>query len=211
VGQARALARAGGDGRARGPGACGASAFLRLGQPAGGSGALPRRAVQPAGPACSGAGGMTGLVNRPERPIYLDYQATTPTDPRVVEVMLPLFTEEFGNPHSEDHIIGRRAAEAVERARGQVAELIGADPREIIFTSGATESNNLAIKGAARFRRAHEGRGHLVALATEHKCVLESLHALEAEGFEVELLPVAESGLVELDRFEAALRDDTAL
>lgn len=153
----------------------------------------------------------SGPGNRPEQPIYLDYQATTPTDPRVVEVMLPFFTEAFGNPHSEEHEIGRRAAEAVEQARGEVARLIGAEAREVVFTSGATESNNLAIKGAARFRRAREGRAHVVTLATEHKCVVESAKALEREGFEVEFLPVLESGLVDLDRVAAALRDDTAL
>ncbi|MEX0759681.1 MAG: aminotransferase class V-fold PLP-dependent enzyme [Tistlia sp.] len=151
------------------------------------------------------------LPNRPARPIYLDYQSTTPTDPRVLEVMLPLFTEQFGNPHSDEHELGRRAAAAVEQARGEVASLIGAEARELIFTSGATESNNLAIKGAARFRRAHEGRSHLVTLATEHKCVLESAKALGREGFEVEILPVGQDGLVDLDRLAASLREDTAL
>jgi cysteine desulfurase len=102
-------------------------------------------------------------------PIYLDNQATTPTDPRVVEAMLPWFTEKFGNPHSTSHGFGREAAEAVEAARGKVASLIGADAREIVFTSGATESNNLAVKGSALFRRRHEGRDHIVTLETVHK------------------------------------------
>ncbi len=149
--------------------------------------------------------------NRPARPIYLDYQSTTPTDPRVVERMLPFFTEVFGNPHSEEHELGRQAGAAVEQARDEIGRLIGAEAREVVFTSGATESNNLAIKGAARFRRAREGRAHVVTLATEHKCVLESAKALEREGFEIEILPVRENGLVELERLEAALRDDTAL
>ena len=112
--------------------------------------------------------------NRATSPIYLDYQATTPTDPRVVKAMLPWFTERFGNPHSADHRHGWDAAEAVDRARDQVGRLIGARGREIIFTSGATESNNLAIKGVARARRRKEGRDRVITLESEHKCVLES-------------------------------------
>lgn len=145
------------------------------------------------------------------RPVYLDYQATTPTDPRVVEAMLPWFTEKFGNPHSTSHGFGREAAEAVETARAEVAALIGADPRDIVFTSGATESNNLAIKGVARFRRRHEGRDHVVTVATEHKCVLESARALEAEGFAVTYLPVGPDGLLDAAALEAAVSDQTAL
>jgi cysteine desulfurase len=145
------------------------------------------------------------------RPVYLDYQATTPTDPRVLEAMLPWFTEKFGNPHSTSHGFGREAADAVEAARAEVAALIGADAREIVFTSGATEANNLALKGAARFRRQHEGRDHVVTLATEHKCVLESARALEAEGFSVTYLPVEADGLVRPESLEAALTERTAL
>ncbi len=145
----------------------------------------------------------------PERPIYLDYQATTPTDPRVVEAMLPYFSEHFGNPHSVHHSFGWDAEAAVETARGQIAALIGAEPREIVFTSGATESNNLAIKGAARFHKAR--RPHLVTLTTEHKCVLESCRRMESEGLEVTYLPVEGNGLIDLDRLEAAVTERTAL
>jgi cysteine desulfurase len=143
--------------------------------------------------------------------IYLDYQATTPTDPRVVEAMLPWFTERFGNPHSEEHAYGWDAEEAVERARGEVAAILAADPREIVFTSGATESNNLAIKGAARFRRRREGRDRVVTLATEHKCVLESARALEREGFEIAILPVRDDGLIDPEALRAAIDARTAV
>ncbi|HUC61000.1 MAG TPA: IscS subfamily cysteine desulfurase [Alphaproteobacteria bacterium] len=147
--------------------------------------------------------------NRPHLPIYLDYQATTPVDPRVLQAMLPYFAEKFGNPGSVSHSFGREASLAVENAREQVAALIGAEAREIVFTSGATESNNLAIKGAARFRG--ETRRHIVTLATEHKCVLESAKAMEAEGFRVTYLPVERDGLVDLGRLAAALDEDTVL
>ena len=143
------------------------------------------------------------------RPIYFDYQATTPVDPRVLEAMLPWFTEKFGNAGSVTHAYGREAEAAVERAREQVAALIGAEAREIVFTSGATESNNLAIKGAARFHR--EERDRVVTLATEHKCVLESAKALEREGGRVTILPVRPDGLVDLAVLEAALDDHTAV
>ena len=143
------------------------------------------------------------------RPIYFDYQATTPIDPRVLEAMLPWFTEKFGNAGSVTHAYGREAEAAVERAREQVAALIGAEAREIVFTSGATESNNLAIKGAARFHR--EERDRVVTLATEHKCVLESAKALEREGGRVTILPVRPDGLVDLAVLEAALDDHTAV
>ena len=152
-------------------------------------------------------------VNTP--PIYLDNQATTRVDPRVLEAMLPYFTEHFGNPHSTSHAYGRVAAEAIERARSEVAALIHADPREIVFTSGATEANNLAIKGAAHFARAHphteQIRDHIVALQTEHKCVLESCAELEQEGFAVTYLPVEPDGLVSLAALEGALSDRTLL
>src|SRR5437870_13316566 len=122
-------------------------------------------------------------------PIYLDNQSSTKLDPRVLEAMLPFFTEQFGNPHSTTHAYGRIAAEAIEEARGEIAALIQADPRELIFTSGATEANNLAIKGTAHFARAHpqsgQPRDHIVTLETEHKCVLESCKQLEREGFAV--------------------------
>ena len=148
-------------------------------------------------------------------PIYLDNQSTTRVDPRVLEAMLPYFTEHFGNPHSASHPYGRLAAEAVEQARGEIAALIRADPREIIFTSGATEANNLAIKGAAHFARAHPQKGkirdHIVALQTEHKCVLESCKALEAESFGVTYLGVEPGGLVSLAALEAALSERTLL
>src|SRR6185369_8654066 len=148
-------------------------------------------------------------------PIYLDNQSSTPLDPRVLEAMLPYFTEHFGNPHSESHVYGRNAMATIETARGQVARLIGADVREIVFTSGATESNNLALKGAAHFARAHpvgdRTRDHLIALTTEHKCVLESAASLEREGFAVTYLPVEPSGLVSPDRLAAAITDRTLL
>ncbi len=148
-------------------------------------------------------------------PIYLDNQSSTRVDPRVLEAILPYFTEHFGNPHSSSHAYGQIAAEAVELARSEVAALIHADPREIVFTSGATEANNLAIKGAAHFARAH-GRGgvlrdHIVTLATEHKCVLESCAQLAREGFEVTYLPVEPDGLVDLGKLAAALTERTLL
>lgn len=148
-------------------------------------------------------------------PVYLDNQSSTRVDPRVLEAMLPYFTEDFGNPHSASHAYGRVAAEAVERARGEVAGLIHADPREIVFTSGATESNNLAIKGAAHFARAHpqggRHRDHIVTLQTEHKCVLESCRELEREGFAVTYLPVEPNGLVALSTLADALSERTLL
>lgn len=143
------------------------------------------------------------------RPIYLDYQATTPCDPRVLKVMLPYFTEEFGNPHSRSHAYGWRAEEAVETARAHVAKIINADPREVIFTSGATESNNLAIKGVAHFYK--EKKDHIVTCATEHKCVLDSCRHLEQEGFKVTYLPVQANGLIDLEVLKQALTDRTVL
>jgi cysteine desulfurase len=155
---------------------------------------------------------MSATVPANDAPVYLDYQATTPTDPRVVAAMLPYFTEKFGNPHSS-HRFGHEAEAAVEQARAEIAALIGADPREIVFTSGATESNNLAIKGAARFLRDERGAGRdrIVTLATEHKCVIESCRRLEQEGFAVTFLPVEADGLVDLERLRAALGPRTAL
>jgi cysteine desulfurase len=141
--------------------------------------------------------------------IYLDYQATTPCDPRVVGKMLPYFTEIFGNPHSRNHPHGWAAEEAVEKARAQVAALIGADPREIIFTSGATESNNLALKGVSGFYR--EKKTHIITCVTEHKCVLDSCRHLEQDGFSVTYLPVQPNGLVDLANLQDAIRPDTIL
>jgi cysteine desulfurase len=147
--------------------------------------------------------------NMPARPIYLDYQATTPLDPRVLEAMMPYFTEKFGNPHSRSHLYGWEAEEGVEKARAQVASIIGADDREVIFTSGATESNNLAIKGVAHFYK--DKKNHIVTLVTEHKCVLDTCRHLEQEGFEVTYLPVQQNGLVDLDRLAAAIGAKTVL
>jgi cysteine desulfurase len=143
------------------------------------------------------------------RPIYLDYAATTPVDPRVVQQMVPFLYEHFGNPASRSHAYGWTAEEAVEIARKNVAALVGADPREIAWTSGATESNNLAIKGAAQFHRA-KGR-HLITLKTEHKAVLDTMRELERDGFEVSYLDVQPDGLLDLDVLRQALRPDTLL
>jgi len=147
--------------------------------------------------------------NAPAEPIYLDYQATTPTDPRVVDAMLPYFTQKFGNPHSRNHSHGWDAEAAVENARRQVASIIKADEREVVFTSGATESNNLAIKGVMRFHK--DRRNHMITLVTEHKCVLDSARHLEMEGIEVTYLPVQPNGLVDLAVLKAAITDKTAL
>ncbi len=148
--------------------------------------------------------------NRPDLPIYLDYQATTPCDPRVVDVMLPYFTEKFGNPHSRNHHYGWEAEDAVEVARGHIAAIIGADdPREIVFTSGATESNNMALKGVAHFYK--EKKDHIITVVTEHKCVLDSARHLEQEGFRVTYLPVAKNGLIDLEQLRAEITDRTLL
>ena len=145
----------------------------------------------------------------PHYPIYMDYGATTPVDPRVVDKMIPWLREHFGNPASRSHAWGWEAEEIVEKSRQQVAELIGADPREIVWTSGATESNNLAIKGAAHF---YKTRGkHIVTVKTEHKAVLDTTRELERQGFEVTYLDVQEDGLLDLNRFRDALRPDTIL
>ena len=152
----------------------------------------------------------TNTIGRePGQPIYLDYQATTPCDPRVVEKMLPYFTEKFGNAHSRTHRYGWEAEEAVEVAREQIADIIGADSKEIIFTSGATESNNLAIKGVAQFYK--DKKDHVVTVVTEHKCVLDTCRHLEQEGFKVTYLPVKPNGLVDLGELEAAITDRTAI
>lgn len=145
----------------------------------------------------------------PHFPIYMDYGATTPVDQRVVDAMIPWLREHFGNPASRSHAWGWEAEEAVEKARGHVADLIGADPREIVWTSGATESNNLALKGAAHFYKS-KGK-HLITVKTEHKAVLDTMRELERQGFEVTYLDVQEDGLLDMDKFKAALRPDTIL
>lgn len=142
-------------------------------------------------------------------PIYLDYQATTPVDPRVMEKMLPYFTQKFGNPHSRSHAFGWEAEAAADLAREQVAKLINASEKEIIFTSGATESNNIAIKGVARFYK--DKKNHIITVVTEHKCVLDSCRHLEQEGFEVTYLPVQPNGLIDLDVLRGAIKDSTVL
>ncbi|MBE2969021.1 IscS subfamily cysteine desulfurase [Burkholderia cepacia] len=143
------------------------------------------------------------------RPIYMDYSATTPVDPRVVDKMVPFLHEQFGNPASRSHSYGWDAEQAVEEARAHVAALLGADPREIVWTSGATEGNNLAIKGAAYF---YQGKGrHLVTVKTEHKAVLDTCRELERQGFDVTYLDVREDGLLDLDTVRQALRADTIL
>ena len=148
----------------------------------------------------------------PKKPVYLDYQATTPMDPRVLEAMTPYLGEVFGNPHSTSHSFGWQAADAVEKARGQVAALIGADPKEIVFTSGATEANNLALKGVARFyRNAPTPKDHIITVVTEHKCVLEACRSLERDGFTVTYLAVDEDGLIDPEELEAAITDRTIL
>jgi cysteine desulfurase len=142
-------------------------------------------------------------------PLYLDYQATTPTDPRVVDEMLPYFTEKYGNPHSRSHSFGWEAEEATEIAREQVAKLIGADSKEVIFTSGATESNNLAIKGVADFYK--DKKNHIITVKTEHKCVLDTCRHLEQQGFSVTYLNVDKQGFVNLDDLKNAITEKTLL
>ena len=149
------------------------------------------------------------MTRNPKKPIYLDYQATTPTDQRVVRAMLPYFTEKFGNPHSAGHYFGWEAKEAVEMAREQIAGLIGAEAREIYFTSGATEANNLALKGVAGFYK--KRKNHLITLATEHMCVLDSAFDLEQEGIEVTYLAVGGDGLIDLDQLRDAIGPQTLL
>jgi len=143
------------------------------------------------------------------RSLYLDAQATTPMDPRVLDKMMPYMTTFHGNPHSRTHMYGWESEAAVELARKQVADLIGADKKEIIFTSGATESNNIAVKGVARFYKMN--KKHVITTQTEHKCVLDSCRALQSEGFEVTYLPVKPNGLIDLEELEAAMRPDTSL
>jgi len=148
-------------------------------------------------------------MQTPHFPIYMDYSATNPCDPRVVDAMIPWLREHFGNPASRSHAWGWEAEEAVEKARAQVAALIGADPREIVWTSGATESNNLALKGAAHFYKS-KGK-HIITVKTEHKAVLDTCRELERQGFEVTYMDVQADGLLDLEAFKAAIRPDTIL
>ncbi|ORY08011.1 cysteine desulfurase [Basidiobolus meristosporus CBS 931.73] len=149
------------------------------------------------------------LSSSSSRPIYLDMQATSPTDPRVLDAMLPYLTAQYGNPHSRTHKYGWESEDAVEVARKQVADIIGADPKEIIFTSGATESNNISIKGVARFYKGK--KNHIITTQTEHKCVLDSCRVLQSEGFDVTYLPVQSNGIVDLEELKAAIRPDTSI
>ena len=144
-----------------------------------------------------------------QRPIYLDYQATTPCDPRVLEAMIPWFTEKFGNPHSRNHEYGWEAEEATLMAREHIAALIGADAKDIIFTSGATESNNLSLKGVAHFYKGK--KNHIITAVTEHKCVLDACRHLEEEGFNVTYLPVQPNGLIDFNQLKESLTDQTAI
>jgi cysteine desulfurase len=149
------------------------------------------------------------FVTAPHFPIYMDYSATTPIDPRVADKMIPFLREQFGNPASRSHMYGWTAEAAVEEARGHVAALVGADPREIIWTSGATESNNLAIKGAAQFYKT-KGK-HIITVKTEHKAVLDTVRELERVGFEATYLAPQDNGLITIEQLEAAIRPDTIL
>merc|ERR1712144_69592 len=149
------------------------------------------------------------VMDEGQRPIYLDMQATTPLDPRVLDAMLPFYAGLYGNPHSRTHAYGWETDKAVEQAREHVASLIGANPKEIIFTSGATESNNIAVKGVSKFYG--ERKKHIITTQTEHKCVLDSCRHLQAAGFEVTYLPVRNDGLINMKDLEAAIRPETAL
>ncbi|KAL8815981.1 MAG: hypothetical protein Q9223_004939 [Gallowayella weberi] len=151
------------------------------------------------------------IMDEGTRPIYLDMQATTPTDPRVLDAMLPFLTGLYGNPHSRTHAYGWETESAAEEARQHIADLIGANSKEIIFTSGATESNNMSIKGVARFFGRSGKKKHLITTQTEHKCVLDSCRHLQEEGFEITYLPVQHNGVIDLKELEAAIREDTAL
>jgi len=155
--------------------------------------------------------GQATIMDGGTRPIYLDAQATTPVDPRVLDAMLPYFTGMYGNPHSRTHAYGWESEKAADQAREHVAKLIGADPKEIIFTSGATESNNMSIKGVARFFGRGGKKKHIITCQTEHKCVLDSCRHMQDEGFDVTYLPVGNNGLVDMDQLKAAIRPDTML
>ncbi|MCH9754101.1 MAG: IscS subfamily cysteine desulfurase [Alphaproteobacteria bacterium] len=152
---------------------------------------------------------MDDIKQKLKFPIYMDYQSTTPMDKRVLDVMLPYFTEKFGNPHSRSHSMGWETGDAIEVARKQVADVIGANPKEIVFTSGATESNNLAIKGAAQFYK--DQKNHIITVKTEHKCVLDACRNLEQLGFEITYLPVNEEGLLDLNLLKLAIKEKTLM
>ncbi|MGX6960674.1 MAG: IscS subfamily cysteine desulfurase [Rickettsia endosymbiont of Pentastiridius leporinus] len=152
---------------------------------------------------------MNTQLNNPILPIYMDYQATTPLDPRVMEAMLPYFTTKFGNPHSRSHSFGWEAENAVEEARSRVAKLINAEAKEIIFTSGATESNNLAIKGVAKFYG--NKKNHIITVVSEHKCVLDACRHLEQEGMKITYLPIKANGIIDLEVLKNAITDHTML
>jgi len=152
---------------------------------------------------------LMDTIRAPHFPIYLDYSATTPVDPRVADKMIPYLREQFGNPASRSHLYGWEAEKAVEEARGHVAALVNADPREIIWTSGATEGNNLAIKGAAHFYKT-KGK-HIITVKTEHKAVLDTVRELERQGFEATYLESGANGLITIEQLEAAIRPDTIL
>ncbi|KAF2748697.1 cysteine desulfurase [Sporormia fimetaria CBS 119925] len=151
------------------------------------------------------------IMDQGTRPVYFDMQATTPLDPRVLDAMLPYMTGIFGNPHSRTHAYGWESEKAVEQARAHIAELIGAHPKEIIFTSGATESNNMSIKGVARFYGKGGKKNHIITSQTEHKCVLDSCRHMQDEGFQVTYLPVKSNGLIDMAELEAAIRPETCL
>lgn len=151
------------------------------------------------------------VMDQGTRPIYLDAQATTPLDPRVLDAMLPYMTGMYGNPHSRTHAYGWEVEKATEKAREHIAKLIGADPKEIVFTSGATESNNMSLKGVARFFGRSGKKKHLITTQTEHKCVLDSARHLQEEGFDVTYLPVGSDGLISMQQLEEAIRPDTML
>lgn len=154
---------------------------------------------------------QAAVMEEGQRPIYLDMQATTPVDPRVLDAMIPFYVGVYGNPHSRTHAYGWESEKAVEEAREHIAKLIGADSKEIIFTSGATESNNMSIKGVARFFGRSGKKKHIITTQTEHKCVLDSCRHLQDEGFEVTYLPVQNNGLVRMEDLEAAIRPETAI
>ncbi|KAG5982783.1 hypothetical protein E4U55_001389 [Claviceps digitariae] len=154
---------------------------------------------------------QAAVMEEGQRPIYLDMQSTTPVDPRVLDAMIPFYVGVYGNPHSRTHAYGWESEKAVEVARGHIASLIGADPKEIIFTSGATESNNMSIKGVARFFGRSGKKNHIITSQTEHKCVLDSCRHLQDDGFEITYLPVQKNGLVSMADLEAAMKPETAL
>lgn len=154
---------------------------------------------------------QASIMDQGTRPIYLDAQATTPVDPRVLDAMLPYLTGMYGNPHSRTHAYGWESEKAADQAREHIAKLIGADPKEIIFTSGATESNNMSIKGVARFFGRGGKKKHIITCQTEHKCVLDSCRHMQDSGFDVTYLPVQSNGLIDFEELKAAIRPDTML